>query len=736
MKIRFTIGFLSCLLITPVAFSADSKPSSGLLQADTFTYDQQNEVFNAIGRVELEQDNQMVFADKMSYDRKNDKVIASGNVRFVDVTGQVYFAQNVELHNKLKTGAVQQIGMMFSDGSRAVARSAEQTADNKISLHDGIYSPCNLCKDDPRKAPLWQLRADKVVDDKNVQDIYYHNAKFDVFGVPVLYTPYFSHPEPSVKARSGFLMPLFSNDNKKGLFLRNYYYQNISPHEDVTIEATTTQKAGSLLGAQWRKVTPNSALLFSGSVNRSTVRGGSDDDEIIKPERMRGYVFGDGTVNLDPNWRAGFSLKRTTDNYFLNDFGYGGYDILMNSVYAERFKGRDYTSINNYYFQDLRPNVNQQQPDVLPWVKQSMVGRPNETLGGRWALDNETVTLFRSGEHNVSRVSTTPSWERRDIWPMGLQSTLNGKIQADGYWVREASPYLTSPQVDGDATEGRLFPSMQATTSYPLIRPGRSADLLIEPKAALTLAPNTGNSDRIPNEDSRDIQLDMSNLFNDTRFPGTDRVENGSHVSYGVKFGGYSKKGNSAFATVGQSLRLTGDNPFPSGSGLERRRSDLVGQIEATFIDRFYTDYRFQLNEENLSDRRHELQASYLTDGFEIRTNYIFTELVQGTNLSGDRQQLGFSAAKALMPKWSVAANALHDLSGDSGLLLAGAALQYKNECLQLTLRGERDLTNRLTGGSDSRVMFSIGLRNLGGYDKPLLDNDPLYTPFNTKSQF
>src|SRR5690606_14060963 len=141
--------------------------------------------------------------------------------------------------------------------------------------------------------------------------------------------------------------------------------------------------------------------------------------------------------------------------------------------------------------------------------------------------------------------------------------------------------------------------------------------------------------------------------------------------------------------------------PFPQGSGLENTRSDLVGQIETTFYDRFYLDYRFQLNEEDLQDRRHELQAVYLDDKTELRTNYVFAEGVQGTGLTDDRQQLGFEAARAFTQKWSGALDSVYDLGGESGLLKAGASIQYKNECLRLMLRGERDLTDRLTGGSD-----------------------------------
>ena len=59
---------------------------------------------------------------------------------------------------------------------------------------------------------LGVVKGDAVVDvTKAVQDIphkriEYQDAYLDMFGVPVMYFPYFSSPDPSVHRQSGFLM--------------------------------------------------------------------------------------------------------------------------------------------------------------------------------------------------------------------------------------------------------------------------------------------------------------------------------------------------------------------------------------------------------------------------------------------------------------------------------------------------------------------------------------------------
>ncbi|HEY1095800.1 MAG TPA: LPS assembly protein LptD [Alphaproteobacteria bacterium] len=733
-------SLLVCVsLYTPVLSAAPleggdkNEPIS--FQSDDVTYDQNNDIFTATGHVEIYQDGQIVLADRVAYDRTRDKVMASGRVTLVDKEGQTYFADRLELQNTLKQGFAEDIGLVFNDGSRFAARRIEQPTSDQAVLRNAVYSPCNLCAEDPQKAPLWQIRAAKVVNDKPTKDIYYHNARLETYGVPVVYIPYFSHPQPDVRARSGLMEPVFSAESKTGFIVRNYYYYNFNDQNDATIEVTKTQRNAEILGGQWRQIFAKGKIDLEGSMNYSPVRGGSDERNILKEEDFRGHFFGRGEFDLTDQWRTGFNIRRTVDRFYLKDFDYSQDDILNNELYAERYDDRDFSRISAYYFQDLRPNINTSQPDILPWAEDTRYGDPNDVLGGRWALNSQFMTLLRDAEPSVSRLSFAPSWKRQDIIStLGLKTSVEGKVRSDTYWVQQSSPYDFSADEDGpNTTVTRLFPSTTVNASYPLVNPMKNATALIEPKMALTLAPNLSQNGSIPNEDSRDVQVDISNLFDDSRFPGVDRVESGSHVSYGVKAGGYTDNGNSAFVTLGQSYRLTDNSIFPEGSGLNEDRSDYVGQVEFTFQEKLYLDYRFQMNNSTFKNQRQEVQLAVLQDTYEAGINYLSTPIIEGTGLTEGREQVSLTGAKRVTDKWSVAATTRHDLSGDAGLLNAGLALQYRNECLRASIRGERDLTDLSLGGSESRIMFSLGLRNLGGYDKAMITDETFFEPFGAR---
>ena len=110
------------------------------------------------------------------------------------------------LHEKdLAEGFVRDIRVLLTDQSRLAAADAKRVAGNKTTFRRGVFSPCELCEDDPDRAPLWQLKAQRVVHDQEDQTIRYYNAWMEMFGIPVIYTPYLEHPDPTVKRKSGFL---------------------------------------------------------------------------------------------------------------------------------------------------------------------------------------------------------------------------------------------------------------------------------------------------------------------------------------------------------------------------------------------------------------------------------------------------------------------------------------------------------------------------------------------------
>jgi LPS-assembly protein len=170
-----------------------------LLNADELTYDETLGIVIASGDVELAQGDRLLLADRVTYNEKTNVVTATGNIRLLEPSGDVIFADYSELTDDLAQGFVQKVRVLLTDNSRVAGTEAERTDQGRyMRINRAVYSPCNLCESDPTRAPLWQLRANRVVHDKEEKEIIYRDARLEMFGIPVLYTPYFAHPDPPV----------------------------------------------------------------------------------------------------------------------------------------------------------------------------------------------------------------------------------------------------------------------------------------------------------------------------------------------------------------------------------------------------------------------------------------------------------------------------------------------------------------------------------------------------------
>ena len=127
-----------------------------LISADQLTYDEKNGLVIASGNVEISQEDRILLADEVSYNLNTDIVTAKGNVTLVEPSGNTVFADYAEITGDLKEGFVRDIRVLLTDGTRLAAASGTRTGGNRTEFRKGVFSPCNLCREDPSRAPLWQ----------------------------------------------------------------------------------------------------------------------------------------------------------------------------------------------------------------------------------------------------------------------------------------------------------------------------------------------------------------------------------------------------------------------------------------------------------------------------------------------------------------------------------------------------------------------------------------------------
>ena len=153
-----------------------------LMLADEINYDEELGTVVAKGKVEIVQGERTLLADTVSYNQKTDTVSASGNIVLHEPSGEVIFAEYVELTEELKNGVIERIRVLLEDESRFAANSAVRRDGNKTRMKRAVYSPCRLCEENPEAPPLWQLKAERVEHDQEDRKIRYKDVFLEMWG--------------------------------------------------------------------------------------------------------------------------------------------------------------------------------------------------------------------------------------------------------------------------------------------------------------------------------------------------------------------------------------------------------------------------------------------------------------------------------------------------------------------------------------------------------------------------
>lgn len=715
-----TLLWLACAL--PSYAAENETQQQPLLLADHLAFDEETDILTAQGHVEISLHDKTLRADTIIYNKKTDVVQASGNVAVTESSGEILYADKMEVTSDMKQGFIDKIGVFFPDKSRLVAKEAQRYEGRYLIANRGIYSACDLCKDDPTKPPLWQLKGRRITHDAETKNVIYRDATLEFDGIPVFYTPYFSHPDPTVRRRQGFLTPTAGMDLTLGTVVRTPYYFDIAPNSDLVVTPLFSTVDTLQMKGDWRYRFVNGSMNWAGSIARTDF---ISDSGIAKGQQWRGHLFGTMLFDLTPTWRAGQNIAYTTDKSYMPRYGLSGDDVLVNRAYLENFKGRNYAAANMYYFKDQRPGNQLIEPVVAPEIRYSAFGEPNQTLGGRWSINSGLLVTTRRTDvdpalqgANTRRLSLAAGWERQMASSVGFLTTVSGLVRSDSYWADHV-PHAGVPLGSGFSSVTRTRPFAQGDVSlrYPLGRHGETYQQLLEPIAVLSVAPRVPRRALLPNEDSLDTEFDETNLFSPNRFTGHDRVEGGTRAAYGLRHAITGKNGGRIEMVGGQVFRLKRDESFADGSGLTERLSDYVGRLDIAPNNYFSINYGFRADPDNFDFSKQEVSSSAGSKFFKPSIHYLSVkQLNASTSLVNQVEEVTYSLSSAFTKYWSLSSTHTQAIKPAPGPRSTAISLIYEDECFRTGVSAAQDHTNRLDVQAGRTILFQFYLRNIGGF--------------------
>ena len=682
-------------------------------QADTADYDRETGIVTLTGHVEFWQEPRMLLADKVVYNRTTDVATATGQVVLLEQDGQTVFAEQAELSGGMKDGVLTGMRALLTENGRLAANGARRTDGRINALTRVVYSTCDLCKDDPSRAPLWQIRAVEAVQDTENKMIEYKDAIIDFFGVPVLWIPYLTHPDPSQKRASGLLTPSFGLSKHLGAFLAEPYYWVLDGQSDVTITPLIATRNGPSIEADDRRRFNNGTL----SINASIADTNSG---------VGGHLFARGKFAIDDTWRWGFDLQRTTSLNYMRDFRIAGRQtVLTSQAYLEGFGQGAWSRLDARAYQSLSTSVRSEKlPYVLPRYQYSFLSEPG-WLGGRSSLEAGAFNVFRHTGTNDQRGSLGLGWEVNRIGKLGDVWQVQARLDGAAYFAHQ---YDQQPNFGSHGTVGSSqgMPSVAIKLNWPLMRDaGTWGTHMIEPIVQAIAAPRGSSYARtlIPNEDSLDQDFTDATLFALNRFPGIDRLEGGMRINVGLH-GNWTMPGGAIIdGLVGQGYRARSDTAFLAESGLNKTASDIVSHLSYTPAKWFDITTRQRFDNRTMNVRFAEGLASWGADSlrfsagytYALTNPYLYYDAPGGSALATKPRNEGVLGVTTVTGPWRLHASGRRDLRQNKmASVAAGGA--YEDECFIFDVSFQRRYTSINNDHGASTILFEVTLKTIGEF--------------------
>ncbi|HEY2134630.1 MAG TPA: LPS-assembly protein LptD [Xanthobacteraceae bacterium] len=740
-----------------------------LVKADEINYDTANHLVAAVGNVQIYYNGATIEADRVVYDQNTKRLRAEGNARLTEADGKITYGEILDFTDDYRDGFVDSLRLETADETRMAATRANRSSGNFTVFENGVYTACEPCKDDPKKPPLWQVKAARIIHNQVERMVYFEDARLEFFGVPVGYFPYLATPDPTVKRKTGLLMPVFSTSSTYGFGVETPYYFALAPNYDLTISPRFTTTQGVLLQSEFRHRLEDGSYTIKAAgiwqLDPGAFAGDPGD------RQARGYVESSGKFNLTSNWTWGWDAIALTDSTFLSDYKIQSLQdrnpdpfgaALTSGVSQLWLTGRGTSSFfeaRTMYFKGLTTaDVQGELPVILPVIDYTKVF-DQRVLGGEVginvnftslsrdlasydAISNAAVSnglcttatadpsvkvpancLLRGVPGTYTRFTAEASWKRQFIDAYGQIFTPFASLRVDVAQASIENQVGVSNYIQtGTTDELRVMPTVGLEYRYPFIAVQSWGTQTIEPIAQVIVRPNEPNIGRLPNEDSQSLVFDDSNLFKVDKFAGYDRVEGGGRTNYGIQYTAQFNRGGSINALFGQSYQMFGANSFAVGdttntgldSGLDTQRSDYVARVtyQPNRIYSFTSRFRFDQNDFTL--KRLEVEGTANFDRWRLTMMYGDYAAQPELGFLTRREGVLAITAYKINPNWVVSTGLRYDIeAGKFDQTRIG--IGYIDDCYMLSLNYIGDFTANGNLTANNTVMLQMSLRTLGG---------------------
>lgn len=707
----FAVGFVAqnSWAIPPIKKNKDTS-THAVLKADEIDGDQQTKTLTAIGNVEVTKGTSTVYADKVTYNKNGGMIRAFGHVKIKDLEVGNIRASNLEIKDDFSSGKFYDSKMIFTDGSYLESPEIDRQTPFITVLQNPIFSICpnpEIAADNElagKRRDFVSIKSTVTTIDREQQVMRSKGGILRFYNVPVLYTPYLRVPLQSKKRDSGFLNPSYAKSTNLGLGIRVPYYFNLAPNMDLTVTPLIgISKNQFIINNDFRHYSTYGNYQGIFEIANNKITSNSNTTVVSRTNKeYRWNLIGNGTFDFTKDVGLDFIGNTVGDKDYLRDYHFNYLNYTLTKVNLDYIKGRDYHAIKAIRIQELEPTANSEAaPLILPQIDSHIETKPF-FFKEKFALTSNMTVITRQDGLQYRRATMTPE----ATLPFNIHGNLfaiNARAQTDAYSL-ENNFQFTSRTNDYNSVQTNMKPELSMSWRLPLIRKSETNTLMIEPMINLVTSTYTKNFNKLPNEDSNESELSVSNLFVMDRIAGFDRNESGKRINYGVKSSLFNRFGEFGL-TLGQGYRKAGNAQDVIIRGFtDNNKSNIVGQALYKAAKYFTITYSFQLGESNYSNQVNQITTVLNLSRFTFSSDYLLIR--KTTQNPAQKEQINLAASMQITPIWKVTTTMSKDLQS-SRTLSRGITL-YRDGCC--TIFGFSAIETNPSSLSKPQKTFNLSL--------------------------
>jgi len=657
-----------------------------------------------------DRDGNLIFVEMFNYSILTNIFFSKGNIKIVDVNNnnynfsEVYIDENKKkiIGSDAKIFLEQNIDKSNINNEPRLFANTMSLSEKTNILEKGIFTYCKIR--DKGKCPPWTLQSKKIRHDLAKKTIYYDNVVLKIYDFPIFYAPKFSHPDPTVKRRSGLLAPSLVNSTTLGSGIIMPYFWNLGSDKDLTFTPKLLLNENPLFLAEYRQDFKNSFLIVDAGYTQ-----GYKKKTNKKSSGGRAHFFSNLYIDLvdeeEKNSNIEINLEHVSNDTYLKVYDVNSSLVDKNKSILENTV--DFTYQNKDFYFGLTPSAyedttkfgNLRHEYLLPLTIEK-----NIFSNGKYGVvDLKTDLKVRNYEINKKTEFFVNDFNWKSskwINKSGLVNYFEGIVKTVTYDANNTTEYKNSKTNNELKTALGYFAKLGLYKNDTINKNFHS----LSPKLLLRYAP--GHMRNIENG----RRLNYGNLFNLNKVGELDVVEPGLSTSLGFEYKKNKLNKNNLLSEeifsfgLGQVISEKENLDIPSTTTLDQRFSDIVGQSKYKINNKMNLNYNFSIDQGYKEFNYNEVSADYTFNkakfnlGYLQEKNYLQNQefLQAGVNFKlNSFGELNFSTKRNLL----TSSAEFYDLN-----------YNYINDCLKAGIAYRREFYTDRDVESKNSLMFTISI--------------------------